>query len=99
MKINTWLGMVAVAGITAQAGQDGTGPITGEVRMLVRDGHPIVGGVFVNGHGPYQFLLDTGTNVDLIEAHLAEAIGLTPTFRTELSSSVGAKPGACTWRR
>jgi hypothetical protein len=90
MKINTLMGLVAIARITAQAGQGGAaGPITSEVKMQVRDGHPIVGGVYVNGHGPYQFLVDTGTNVDLIEPHLAEVIGLTPTCRAELTSSVG----------
>ena len=50
----------------------------------------------MNGHGPYRFLLDTGTNVDLIEVNLAGSIGLTSTFRTQLASSTGlqAAPGA-----
>jgi hypothetical protein len=64
--------------------------------MQVRDGHPIVDGVYVNGHGPYRFLVDTGTNVDLIETGLAQAVGLKPTFRSELDSSMGVTvvPGA-----
>jgi hypothetical protein len=97
MKINTLMGMLAIAGIVAQAGQDGTaGRVAGEARMLFRDGHPVVDGVYVNGHGPYGFLVDTGTNVDLIDPHLAETIGLTPTFRSELASSMGETivPGA-----
>jgi hypothetical protein len=57
--------------------------------MQVRDGLPIVEGVYVNGHGPYRFLLDTGTNVDLIETKLAQSIGMTATFRTELVSATG----------
>lgn len=57
--------------------------------MQVRDGHPIVDGVYVNGHGPYRFLVDTGTNVNLIETNLAESIGLRATFRTELAASTG----------
>jgi hypothetical protein len=64
-------------------------PLLGEVQMQVRDGHPVVDGVYVNGHGPYRFLLDTGSNVNLIETNLAKSIGLTAGFRTELASSTG----------
>ena len=60
-----------------------------EVKMQVRDGLPIVDGVFINGHGPHRFLLDTGTNVNLIDKSLAHSIGLDPTFHSELSSSSG----------
>ncbi len=65
-------------------------PAFGEVKMQVRDGLPIVEGVYVNGHGPYRFLLDTGTNVDLIETKLARSIGLRATFQKELGSASGA---------
>ena len=64
-----------------------SGPLLGETVMQVRDGHPIVEGVYVNGHGPYRFLVDTGTNVNLIETKLARSIGLVASFRTELASS------------
>jgi hypothetical protein len=57
--------------------------------LQVRDGHPIADGVYVNGHGPYRFLIDTGANVNLIEADLAQSIGLTATYKTELASSTG----------
>jgi hypothetical protein len=55
-----------------------------------------VGGVYVNGHGPYRFLLDTGSNVNLIETKLASSIGLAPTFQVALASSGGSTqlPGA-----
>jgi hypothetical protein len=48
-----------------------------------------VDGVYVNGHGPYRFLVDTATTANHIEPGLAKAIGLRATFRTELASSVG----------
>jgi hypothetical protein len=64
-------------------------PLSGVVKVQVRDGHPIADGVYVNGHGPYRFLVDTGANVNLIESKLAQSIGLTATFRTELVSSTG----------
>lgn len=65
------------------------GSLFGAVGMQVRDGHPIVDGVYVNGHGPYRFLVDTGADVNLIETHLARSIGLSPTFRTQLASLTG----------
>jgi hypothetical protein len=62
----------------------------GSVKLLVRDGRPIVDGVYVNGHGPYRFLLDTGTNVNLIDATLARKIGMTDTFQVNLASAAGS---------
>jgi hypothetical protein len=49
----------------------------------------MVDGVYVNGHGPYRFLVDTGSNVDLIETELARKIGMKPTFVVDLASSSG----------
>jgi hypothetical protein len=48
-----------------------------------------VDGVFVNGHGPYRFLVDTGSNVNLIETGIAKKIGMTPAFQVELASAAG----------
>src|SRR5580704_12798821 len=65
-----------------------------KLRMV--DGRPLVEGVYVNGHGPYSFLLDTGTTANHLELKLAQAIGLRPTFRSELISATGTvyAPGA-----
>jgi hypothetical protein len=65
------------------------GPLAAEVRLQVRDGHPVADGVYVNGHGPYRFLIDTGANANLIEPGLAQSIGLTAAYKTELASSTG----------
>jgi hypothetical protein len=61
-------------------------PLFGEVKMQVREGRPIVDGVFVNGHGPYRFLLDTGANVNLIETGIARKIGMNAAFQMKLAS-------------
>ena len=66
------------------------GPLLGDVKLHVSGGRPIADGVYVNGHGPYRFLLDTGTNVNLIDVNLARSIELKATFRTQLTSSTGA---------
>ena len=64
-------------------------PFTRAVKLQVRDGRPIVDGVYVNGHGPYRFLVDTGANVNLIDLRLARKIGMDPTFHVELASAAG----------
>jgi hypothetical protein len=69
-----------------------TVPLFAGVKMQVREGRPIVDGIYVNGHGPYRFLVDTGTNVNLIETRLARAIGMTATFQVDLASAAGKIP-------
>jgi hypothetical protein len=64
-------------------------PACGGIQLQVREGRPMVDGIYVNGHGPYRFLLDTGTNVNLIEKRLARAIGMNATFQVDLESAVG----------
>jgi predicted aspartyl protease len=61
----------------------------GSVKLQVREGRPIVDGVYVNGHGPYRFLVDTGANVNLIETGLARKIGMSTTSQTALTSAAG----------
>ena len=93
MNIKALMAMMALIGMTAQAREAAEAvtadPPPRKVRMLVRDGHPIVDGVYVNGNGPYRFLVDTGTNVNLIGSSLAQSIGLTASFRTEFASPTG----------
>lgn len=61
----------------------------GAVKLQILEGRPIVDGVYVNGSGPYRFLIDTGSNVNLIETGLARKIGMIPTFHVELASTAG----------
>jgi hypothetical protein len=64
----------------------------GSVKLLVRDGRPIVDGVYVNDHGPYRFLIDTGSNVNLIDAGLARTINMPATSQVNLASAAGTTP-------
>src|ERR1700743_2662780 len=64
-------------------------PMTGAVRLQVIQGRPVVDGVYVNGHGPYRFLVDTATSLNHMEPRLAHSIGLVATYRTQLTSSLG----------
>jgi hypothetical protein len=65
------------------------GPLSGGVKLTVIEGRPVVDGVYVNGHGPFRFLVDTATTLNHMEPRLGQSIGLTANFRTELTSSVG----------
>ncbi len=64
-------------------------PTFGSVKLILRDGRPVVDGVYVNSHGPYRFLVDTGTNVNLIETGLARKIGMNASFQANLASAAG----------
>ena len=63
--------------------------LSGAVKLQILEGRPLVEGVYVNGHGPYRFLLDTGANVNLIETSVARRIGMKTTFEDTVESSIG----------
>lgn len=81
--------LLVVAGLLAS-------PAWPAMKIRVDQGHPIVEGVYVNGHGPYSFLLDTGATANHLDAKLARAIGLKAAFESQLISSAGVirAPGA-----
>ncbi|MGE0128370.1 MAG: retropepsin-like aspartic protease [Blastocatellales bacterium] len=55
------------------------------------NGYMIVIPVTVNGAGPYEFLLDTGTNTTLISEEFARALRLRPIDRVELVTVAGSR--------
>ncbi len=65
------------------------GPAGAAVKIRLFDGRPVVSVVYLNHHGPYRFLVDTGTTMNHLDPRLAKSIGLRPTFRTELLTSIG----------
>jgi len=60
------------------------------IQLRVISGRPVVDGVFLNGQGPYRFLLDTGARRNMVETRIAHKLGLTPTFRTDVITVAGA---------
>jgi hypothetical protein len=62
--------------------------------LQIREGRPVVDGVYVNGHGPYKFLVDTGATLNHIDLQLAKSIGLKEAFHTTLTTSVGVTPAS-----
>ena len=63
---------------------------TAPVKLRIMGGRPVVENVFLNGHGPYRFLIDTGAQTNQVEAGLAKELGLRPSFQVELDTSAGA---------
>jgi hypothetical protein len=65
--------------------QDGS-----SLRISIVSGRPVVDGVFLNGQGPWRFLLDTGAQTNQVETSIAHNLGLLPTFRTEITTVAGS---------
>jgi hypothetical protein len=65
-------------------------PVQPTLKLQVIGGRPVVDGVYLNGQGPYRFLLDTGTQVNMVEAGLAKKLGLVGTFERELLTPSGS---------
>lgn len=62
-----------------------------EIPLAVRQGRPVVDGVYVNGGGPYRFLVDTGAESSQLDRRLAKEIGLRPSFQVELVAAAGVR--------
>jgi aspartyl protease len=62
----------------------------GSIRLNSLSGIPVVDGVFLNGYGPYRFVLDTGAQVNQVEESIARKIGLAPAFQVEMATAAGA---------
>jgi len=67
----------------------GLSPLRAAVKLLLRDGRPVADGIYVNGHGPFRFLIDTGSNINLIQDDLAANIGMASGFTVEMASAAG----------
>lgn len=60
--------------------------------LKLETGRPVVA-VMINGHGPYDFILDTGApKGGMISSALVEELGLAITGQTEVSSPLGGTP-------
>ena len=59
------------------------------VKLTLVSGYPVVEDVYLNGQGPFRFLLDTGAQTNQLDASLAARLGFPSTFRTVLSTLAG----------
>ena len=59
------------------------------VKVKIIAGTPVADGVFLNGQGPYRFLLDTGSEANLLDVVLAGKLGIEPEFQARLITAAG----------
>jgi hypothetical protein len=64
-------------------------PAQASIQLKVMTGKPVVDGVFLNGHGPYRFLLDTGSQSNQVDSSLARKLGLAATLQLDLQTPSG----------
>ncbi len=64
-------------------------PAQASIPLKVMTGKPVVDGVFLNGRGPYRFLLDTGSQSNQVDSGLARKLGLAPTLTLDLETPSG----------
>jgi hypothetical protein len=88
---SAWKAVLILAGIVASTSA------AKATKLQITAGRPVVDDIYINGHGPYRFLVDTGTNVNLIEAGLARSIGMQSTWRVDLASAAGKTAVQGTW--
>ena len=60
------------------------------VKLVLSGGVPVVEGIFLNGSGPYRFLLDTGSQTNQLDPALADQLGVKPAKRIRLYTPSGA---------
>lgn len=77
--------LVALLGAARPGSAESSAPT---VPLRMAGTAPVVD-VFVNGTGPYPFLLDTGSSHSVVDATLAAALGAARVARTRVSTSAG----------
>jgi len=60
------------------------------LKISVISGRPAVDGVFLNGQGPFRFLIDTGAQTNQLDKVIADRLDLKPTFRAEMATIAGS---------
>lgn len=64
-------------------------PSEPSVKLHMMTGRPVVDGVFLNGRGPFRFLLDTGAQSNQVQASIARKLGLASTFQIKMDTVSG----------
>jgi predicted aspartyl protease len=78
---------------SASAGTATTGAAVAgeEIRYREAWGYAVVVPVYIQGLGPFEFLLDTGADTTVVHPDLARRLGLRPTARIELMTLAGSR--------
>jgi predicted aspartyl protease len=68
--------------------------LNGAVKLRFSGSHVLVDGVYVNGQGPYRFLLDTGAEATSVSPELARRGALVAAYRVEVVTLNGKRDAA-----
>lgn len=68
------------------------GPV---VKLKVMTGKPVVENVYLNGQGPYRFLLDTGAEPNVVDAKLAKKLGIQASVSGKMLTPAGMSTAGC----
>jgi len=60
-----------------------------DIKLDMIAGLPVVDDVYLNGQGPYRFLLDTGSQTNQVDASLAKKLGIAVTRQVEQATPTG----------
>jgi Aspartyl protease len=91
ISIRAMVAMMAIVGAaecTAAMHADCAGP---DLRIRTVDGQLVVSCVYLNGHGPFLFVIDTGAEVNLVDPEVARSVKLKSTYTTDVVTPVGRK--------
>ncbi len=64
-------------------------PAAAGTKLRLMGGRPVVDDVYLNGQGPFRFLIDTGAASNQFDAALARKLGLEASFQLELATAGG----------
>jgi len=64
-------------------------PAAAGTKLRLMGGRPVVDDVYLNGQGPFRFLIDTGAASNQFDAALARKLGLEASFQVELATAGG----------
>jgi hypothetical protein len=88
------LGSIMIVAAAVPCNARSPQPEDGSIRLITLSGVPVVDGVFLNGHGPYRFIIDTGAQVNQVEASTARKLGVAATFQVKMATVAGIIPVA-----
>jgi hypothetical protein len=94
MRLSTLLPFTFLLAVSASSARQRVDANSVQLRII--DGYTVADGVFVNGSGPYRFLIDTGARSNLIYSGLASRLGWIPAYRVSDQTVFGdSSAGAC----
>jgi len=89
-KIFALILLVSCCAASARAFHNPDSNANTHLRVRMISGYLMVVSVSINDRGPFDFLVDTGTNTTLIDPQLAAELGLQPKDRLKLASLASA---------